>query len=50
MTSMYRWFNDVGYHVDITALRKEQPNLATLEKVLSQQNWLEGEPAARKAA
>jgi hypothetical protein len=50
MTSMYRWFNDVGYHVDITALRKEQPNLATLEKVLSQQNWLEGEAAARKAA
>jgi uncharacterized protein YbjT (DUF2867 family) len=50
MTRMYRWFNDVGYHVDITVLRKEQPNLATLEKVLSQQNWMEGEAAARKAA
>ncbi|MGO8931534.1 MAG: NmrA/HSCARG family protein [Limisphaerales bacterium] len=50
MTKMYRWFNDVGYHVDIAALRKDHPNLATLEKVLSQQNWLGGETAARKAA
>jgi uncharacterized protein YbjT (DUF2867 family) len=50
MTNMYRWFNDVGYHVDITALRKENPNLATLEMVLSQQDWTAGESAARKAA
>jgi uncharacterized protein YbjT (DUF2867 family) len=50
MTKMYRWFNDVGYHVDIAALRKEHPNLARLERVLSQQNWLGGETAARKAA
>ena len=32
MTKMYRWFNDVGYHVDIAALRKEYPNLSTLER------------------
>src|ERR1017187_7510774 len=50
MTNMYRWFNDVGYHVDITALRKENANLATLEMVLSQQDWTAGESAARKAA
>ena len=50
MTKMYRWFNDVGYHVDMTGLRKEYPNLATLEKVLSQQDWTAGESAARKAA
>ena len=50
MTKMYRWFNDIGYHVDIAALRKEHPNLATLEKVLSQQDWAHAETAARKAA
>jgi uncharacterized protein YbjT (DUF2867 family) len=50
MTRMYRWFNDVGYHVDMTGLRKEYPNLSTLEKVLSQQDWAASEPAARKAA
>lgn len=50
MTKMYRWFNDIGYHVDIPALRKEHPNLATLEKVLSQQDWAHAEIAARKAA
>jgi len=50
MTKMYRWFNDVGYHVDIAALRKEYPNLTKLEKVLSQQDWSAGEAGARKAA
>jgi nucleoside-diphosphate-sugar epimerase len=50
MTKMYRWFNDVGYHVDMAGLRKEYPNLATLEKVLSQQNWTAGEARAQKAA
>jgi uncharacterized protein YbjT (DUF2867 family) len=50
MTKMYRWFNDIGYHVDIAALRKEHPNLATLEKVLSQQDWAQAEAATRKAA
>jgi uncharacterized protein YbjT (DUF2867 family) len=50
MTKMYRWFEDVGYHVDIAALRKEHPQLATLERVLRQQDWAAGESAARKAA
>jgi uncharacterized protein YbjT (DUF2867 family) len=50
MTKMYRWFNDVGYHVDIAALRKEYPNLCTLEKVLAQQDWATAVTAARKAA
>jgi uncharacterized protein YbjT (DUF2867 family) len=50
MTKMYRWFNDVGYHVDIPALQKEYPNLSSLEKVLSQQDWAAAETAARKAA
>ena len=50
MTRMYRWFNEIGYHVNIAALRKEYPNLATLEKVLSQQDWAAGESAARKVA
>ena len=50
MTKMYRWFNDVGYHVDMAGLRKEYPNLATLEKVLSQQDWTAVEARARKAA
>lgn len=47
MTRMYRWFNDVGYHVDIPALRQLVPTLATLEQVLRQQDWT---GAARKAA
>ena len=50
MTKMYRWFNDMGYHVDMTGLRKEYPNLATLEKVLSEQDWTAVEARARKAA
>ena len=50
MTRMYRWFNDVGYHVDIPALRKEYPDLTSLEKVLSQQDWAAGEARVRKAA
>ena len=35
---LYRWFNEVGYRVDIAALRREHP-MATLEHVLRQQNW-----------
>ena len=50
MTKMYRWFNDVGYHGDIAALRKEYPNLTTLEKVLSQQDWATAQTTSRKAA
>jgi uncharacterized protein YbjT (DUF2867 family) len=50
MTKMYRWFNDVGYHVDIHALRKEYPNLTPLEKALRQQDWASAAAATRKAA
>ena len=50
VTKMYRWFNDVGYHVDIAALRKEYPSLSTLESVLRQQDWTASAAATRKAA
>ena len=50
MTRMYKWFEDVGYHVDIAALRRELPSLATLEQVLRRQDWSAAESAARKAA
>lgn len=38
ITTMYRWFEDVGYSVDITALRQEHPNLMSFERWL-QRNW-----------
>jgi hypothetical protein len=38
MTAMYRWFEDVGYSVDIAALRQEHPNLMNFERWL-QRNW-----------
>ena len=50
MTKMYRWFEDVGYHVDITALRREFPNLSTLDRVLRQQDWAGTASAAKQAA
>jgi uncharacterized protein YbjT (DUF2867 family) len=50
MTKMYRWFQDVGYHVDIAALRREHSQLATLEQVLRRQDWKTAQTAARKAA
>jgi hypothetical protein len=48
MTRMYKWFEDVGYNVDIASLRKEYPALSTLEQVLRKQDW--SAEAARKAA
>ena len=50
MTKMYRWFEDVGYHVDIAALRREYPDLSTLERVLRHEDWAAGAAATRKAA
>ena len=29
---MFRWFQDVGYHADITALRQELPDLMSLDR------------------
>jgi hypothetical protein len=50
MTKMYRWFNDVGYHLDINGLRRQYPNLSTLEKVLRRQDWTGAESSLRKVA
>jgi hypothetical protein len=50
MAQMYRWFEDVGYDVDIAALRKEFPFLQKLDDVLQQQDWKGTETTARKAA
>jgi uncharacterized protein YbjT (DUF2867 family) len=38
MTVMFRWFQDVGYHVDISALRQELPTLTNFERWLNT-NW-----------
>ena len=38
LTLMYRWFQDVGYSVDIAALKQEYPNLMPFERWL-QANW-----------
>lgn len=32
MTAMYRWFEDVGYQVDIDALRQVLPNLTSFDR------------------
>ncbi len=32
MTVMFRWFEDVGYHVDIEALKQELPSLTNFER------------------
>ena len=45
MTLMYRWFQEVGYSVNIGALRTEHPNLMTFERWL-QSNW---RPKAQRA-
>lgn len=50
MAKMYRWFEDVGYHVDIASLRKQYPKLSTLETALRQQDWAAAAGSARKAA
>ena len=48
MERMYRWFNDVGYHLDIAAVRREDPVLSTLEQALRQLPWAAA--TGRKAA
>jgi len=44
LTAMFRWFEDVGYHVDISALRQEWPNLTGFER------WLQSHWTKRQAA
>lgn len=38
MTAMYRWFDTVGYHADLPAVRGEYSNLSSLERWL-QSKW-----------
>ncbi|MEX0653686.1 MAG: NmrA/HSCARG family protein [Phycisphaeraceae bacterium] len=38
-TVMYRWFEEVGYRADIPALRREHPDLKTLEQYLRERQW-----------
>lgn len=38
MAVMFRWFEEVGYHVDIPGLRQERPNMLTLE-MWSETHW-----------
>jgi uncharacterized protein YbjT (DUF2867 family) len=45
MTVMYRWFENVGYHVNIAALRQEYSKLSNFERWL-QSTW---KPALAKA-
>jgi uncharacterized protein YbjT (DUF2867 family) len=35
MAIMFRWFQDVGYHVDISAVRQEYPKLTTFDRWLN---------------
>jgi hypothetical protein len=48
MTTMFRWFQNVGYHVDIAALRQEFPDLTNFERWLNT-NW-RTQPAPGKSA
>ena len=41
---MFRWFEEVGYHVDIPALRQEYPNLMGFERWL-QTHWVKRQAA-----
>jgi uncharacterized protein YbjT (DUF2867 family) len=44
---MYRWFNDVGFEADISALRQEHPELTTFERYLRSHGWEGAEIATR---
>jgi uncharacterized protein YbjT (DUF2867 family) len=35
ITTMFRWFQDVGYHIDLSALRQELPSLTNFERWLN---------------
>lgn len=45
-TVMFRWFEEVGYHIDIAALREQRPNMLTLEHWL-QTHWEKATRAAQ---
>ncbi len=37
IAKMYRWFQDVGYHVDLSAIRQEFPNITTFAQWINSQ-------------
>ncbi len=41
ITRMYKWFEEVGFAVNIAALRSEYRHLARLEQVVKSENWRE---------
>jgi uncharacterized protein YbjT (DUF2867 family) len=47
LTLMYKWFNTMGFNVDIAALRKEHTGLRTLKQELLAEAW--GNPVSRSA-
>ena len=43
-TSMFRWFEDVGYSADLNLVRQEYSNLTILEQYLRQHGWDKARP------
>lgn len=41
---LFRWYDEVGYEVDVNALRSEYPNLITLEQYLRATGWEDWSP------
>ena len=46
MTTMYRWFESTGYHIDISAVRQEYPRLTSFEQWINR-HWHAAQGAAR---
>ena len=46
-TDMYRWFEDVGYHADIGALRREHSGLVRFDEYLLKHSWRKKEAVER---
>jgi uncharacterized protein YbjT (DUF2867 family) len=42
MTVMLRWFDEIGYEVDVQELRSKHPNLLTFEQYLENLDWGRG--------
>lgn len=42
MTVMLRWFDEIGYEVDVEELRSKHPNLLTFEQYLQNLDWGRG--------
>ena len=36
---LFRWYDEVGYTVDVDGLRREYPNLTTLDQYLRATGW-----------